>query len=138
GYNAGTQVFSADFSIQNLTAQKLGITSGAVVTGVFAFLPTAPTVLSGSGAGQHSRDRKSTRLNSSHSQISYAVFCLKKKNAIKAEARVAPSQNPPVPLLLPSATLTCSRPPRAIIGSKNFTETDLLADTMAHHTDQRT
>src|SRR2546421_5464185 len=26
------------------------------------------------------RDRKSTRLNSSHDQISYAVFCLKKKN----------------------------------------------------------
>src|SRR5438270_14048373 len=30
------------------------------------------------GAGED-RDRKSTRLNSSHSQISYAVFCLKKK-----------------------------------------------------------
>src|SRR5450432_3248109 len=28
-----------------------------------------------------STDRKSTRLNSSHDQISYAVFCLKKKNA---------------------------------------------------------
>src|SRR2546430_6704122 len=28
------------------------------------------------------RDRKSTRLNSSHSQISYAVFCLKKKKKI--------------------------------------------------------
>src|SRR2546430_8889285 len=28
---------------------------------------------------RRSRDRKSTRLNSSHSQISYAVFCLKKK-----------------------------------------------------------
>src|SRR2546430_8277325 len=28
---------------------------------------------------QLERDRKSTRLNSSHSQISYAVFCLKKK-----------------------------------------------------------
>src|SRR2546430_8977900 len=28
------------------------------------------------------RDRKSTRLNSSHSQISYAVFCLKKKTKI--------------------------------------------------------
>src|SRR5206468_9044271 len=27
----------------------------------------------------HTRDRKSTRLNSSHDQISYAVFCLKKK-----------------------------------------------------------
>src|SRR5438270_5988463 len=30
-----------------------------------------------------SADRKSTRLNSSHSQISYAVFCLKKKKKIK-------------------------------------------------------
>src|SRR2546430_15495101 len=30
-------------------------------------------------ARQAGRDRKSTRLNSSHSQISYAVFCLKKK-----------------------------------------------------------
>src|SRR2546430_12985097 len=29
--------------------------------------------------GLDPRDRKSTRLNSSHSQISYAVFCLKKK-----------------------------------------------------------
>src|SRR2546430_11713119 len=29
--------------------------------------------------GQSRQDRKSTRLNSSHSQISYAVFCLKKK-----------------------------------------------------------
>src|SRR5688572_31842411 len=29
--------------------------------------------------GGSSQDRKSTRLNSSHSQISYAVFCLKKK-----------------------------------------------------------
>src|SRR2546430_6588571 len=29
------------------------------------------------------RDRKSTRLNSSHSQISYAVFCLKKKRKSK-------------------------------------------------------
>src|SRR5688572_31497476 len=30
--------------------------------------------------GRTVEDRKSTRLNSSHSQISYAVFCLKKKN----------------------------------------------------------
>src|SRR2546430_4475678 len=30
-------------------------------------------------ARRNPRDRKSTRLNSSHSQISYAVFCLKKK-----------------------------------------------------------
>src|SRR5256886_13518354 len=32
------------------------------------------------GVGSDVADRKSTRLNSSHSQISYAVFCLKKKN----------------------------------------------------------
>src|SRR5690349_23600179 len=30
-------------------------------------------------AARHERDRKSTRLNSSHVEISYAVFCLKKK-----------------------------------------------------------
>src|SRR5690348_17476634 len=30
--------------------------------------------------GQAAEDRKSTRLNSSHPSISYAVFCLKKKN----------------------------------------------------------
>src|SRR5688572_32245033 len=35
--------------------------------------------IEGSGAMECERDRKSTRLNSSHSQISYAVFCLKKK-----------------------------------------------------------
>src|SRR2546422_8593511 len=34
------------------------------------------------------RDRKSTRLNSSHGYISYAVFCLKKKNRRTTAARV--------------------------------------------------
>src|SRR3712207_8897491 len=33
-------------------------------------------------ARRSARDRKSTRLNSSHANISYAVFCLKKKNYI--------------------------------------------------------
>src|SRR2546430_10121984 len=36
-------------------------------------------VRSGGFAERRQADRKSTRLNSSHSQISYAVFCLKKK-----------------------------------------------------------
>src|SRR2546422_8188832 len=35
-------------------------------------------------------DRKSTRLNSSHGYISYAVFCLKKKTNPKASAEAAP------------------------------------------------
>src|SRR3712207_7424700 len=33
-----------------------------------------------SGDSRRNRDRKSTRLNSSHANISYAVFCLKKTN----------------------------------------------------------
>src|SRR2546428_7345514 len=38
--------------------------------------------------GSH-RDRKSTRLNSSHDQISYAVFCLKKKKNDKHRSSTA-------------------------------------------------
>src|SRR2546430_11994107 len=34
------------------------------------------------------RDRKSTRLNSSHSQISYAVFCLKKKKITHSSSMI--------------------------------------------------
>src|SRR3989442_8572409 len=37
-------------------------------------------------AGDQGRDRKSTRLNSSHVRISYAVFCLKKKKHLEARA----------------------------------------------------
>src|SRR5205809_2673895 len=36
---------------------------------------------------RHGRDRKSTRLNSSHGYISYAVFCLKKKKKKKKHKR---------------------------------------------------
>src|SRR3712207_8895424 len=35
-------------------------------------------------AAEHGQDRKSTRLNSSHANISYAAFCLKKKNEVVA------------------------------------------------------
>src|SRR3712207_8899623 len=42
---------------------------------------SAPT--SGREAPATVQDRKSTRLNSSHANISYAVFCLKKKNKIQ-------------------------------------------------------
>src|SRR2546430_3414483 len=38
-----------------------------------------PIVATAPSTSGRPRDRKSTRLNSSHSQISYAVFCLKKK-----------------------------------------------------------
>src|SRR5690606_40349804 len=42
--------------------------------------PPPQVLLRGRARRTHHRDRKSTRLNSSHVKISYAVFCLKKKN----------------------------------------------------------
>src|SRR5688572_31136990 len=39
------------------------------------------------GRARDTSDRKSTRLNSSHSQISYAVFCLKKKKERHKESQ---------------------------------------------------
>src|SRR5438132_10791041 len=42
------------------------------------YFAAAGLARSGEGADEH-QDRKSTRLNSSHTVISYAVFCLKKK-----------------------------------------------------------
>src|SRR3712207_7512804 len=44
--------------------------------------PCAPggPAAGGCGSARRVSDRKSTRLNSSHANISYAVFCLKKKN----------------------------------------------------------
>src|SRR2546421_11220227 len=53
-----------------------GATPGIFLSGPPSACTTAATFASGVLFG----DRKSTRLNSSHDQISYAVFCLKKKN----------------------------------------------------------
>src|SRR2546430_11953388 len=43
------------------------------------------------------KDRKSTRLNSSHSQISYAVFCLKKKTIITRPTTATGPEHPSPP-----------------------------------------
>src|SRR2546427_3994053 len=56
-------------------ALGLGTGAGPVIAG---HEPCGVVAARGSGVSEE--DRKSTRLNSSHSQISYAVFCLKKKN----------------------------------------------------------
>src|SRR3712207_8668724 len=53
--------------VNTLASALLGLVVGALIV-VFMSLTF------------HRRDRKSTRLNSSHANISYAVFCLKKKN----------------------------------------------------------
>src|SRR2546430_4530316 len=51
-----------------------------VITEVINEIAARTNLLALNAAIEAARDRKSTRLNSSHSQISYAVFCLKKKN----------------------------------------------------------
>src|SRR3712207_8305970 len=60
---------------QNLSFPELKVVSSAGPSG-------RPAPMSKSGQSAHrprrGRDRKSTRLNSSHANISYAVFCLKK------------------------------------------------------------
>src|SRR3712207_6862349 len=59
--------FLTDRQLQPALQQHAGLLVGVVVQG-------------DDGALVHLQDRKSTRLNSSHANISYAVFCLKKKN----------------------------------------------------------
>src|SRR5947199_3695204 len=57
-----------------------------------ARLPRAPGRPRGERAHALRQDRKSTRLNSSHLGISYAVFCLKKKISMN-KAKVAPQMD---------------------------------------------
>src|SRR5688572_32078613 len=55
------------------------------------------------------RDRKSTRLNSSHSQISYAVFCLKKKKDTEVASRVQVQRRYVHPLVVEPPRAACRR-----------------------------
>src|SRR2546430_10372628 len=60
-----------------------------------SLLSMSLALLTGRGESEwHDGDRKSTRLNSSHSQISYAVFCLKKKKNTPYIARRAHMRDP--------------------------------------------
>src|SRR5256885_12645748 len=52
------------------------------------------------------QDRKSTRLNSSHLVISYAVFCLKKKKNRVTSSRLIRAPRPPRSILSSAHTLT--------------------------------
>src|SRR5688572_31200815 len=55
------------------------VTGGGSGVGIAALINGTTDIAASSRPIKTSEDRKSTRLNSSHSQISYAVFCLKKK-----------------------------------------------------------
>src|SRR5690242_21397941 len=60
------------------------------------------------GRADHRGDRKSTRLNSSHMSISYAVFCLKKKNRKQCRVLFDSASRSASPRLLSTAPLTSS------------------------------
>src|SRR5256885_13268034 len=70
-----------------LIAARPSVTSGAKSFSQSPF-GRAEFNESSQGAPSSSADRKSTRLNSSHLVISYAVFCLKKKNKTAAKTVV--------------------------------------------------
>src|SRR5438552_4683742 len=59
--------------------------------GVVGYQRRAPALSPGMGPRREKEDRKSTRLNSSHQIISYAVFCLKKKSIDHREQCVTSS-----------------------------------------------
>src|SRR2546430_12072578 len=67
-------------------------------------------------ARRSARDRKSTRLNSSHSQISYAVFCLKKKKDVPTPEHIrtahivfVPARGARADVAIPPPSLGASR-----------------------------
>src|SRR5688572_31623946 len=72
-----TTLFRSEARQYTMPAGGRGYTRPASLISLWT---TAPYLLNNTvGVFNGDPDRKSTRLNSSHSQISYAVFCLKKK-----------------------------------------------------------
>src|SRR2546427_3250762 len=63
-----------------IDGEKLWIVQSRDITTLYPIPASAPDP-------ERDLDRKSTRLNSSHSQISYAVFCLKKKKTTYSKYR---------------------------------------------------
>src|SRR2546430_8681356 len=67
---------------ENPMLTRRDVLIGAIAAGATMHLRTGFAKASQPATPVNFEDRKSTRLNSSHSQISYAVFCLKKKKHI--------------------------------------------------------
>src|SRR5947209_9339856 len=73
--------------IENPAATFAVRVAGESMTGVGIFPGDIAIVNRARAVGDQCIDRKSTRLNSSHANISYAVFCLKKKKQQKCYIR---------------------------------------------------
>src|ERR1022692_4684745 len=96
-------------------------------------LPSAGDLLGGRRAVlRHYVDRKSTRLNSSHLVISYAVFCLKKKirSVIRSRANPASELTVPAPAT-PGARARTSQGPIAVFFFNKTATTEIY--TLSPH-----
>src|SRR2546422_8133608 len=69
-------------TVRGRTCHRPPIAFRASTSSGYGTVTSHPSRATSTGEGSSSRDRKCTRLNSSHGYISYAVFCLKKKNRI--------------------------------------------------------
>src|SRR5437868_8612511 len=78
-YPASTELYT--LSLHDALPISTVVAAEVSVQGVFTFGPESLAFgfLAHPGGKTERQDRKSTRLNSSHVSISYAVFCLKKK-----------------------------------------------------------
>src|SRR5205807_6298297 len=106
--------------IAKLTEITLETTGELVVVGCDLVGPQPCFQSTVTDAGREPRsDRKSTRLNSSHLVISYAVFCLKKKNVTSSSVSTSssttstrlPSSAPPLASPALAAADACAAPP---------------------------
>src|SRR3712207_7118851 len=75
-----------------------GVNVNAIAPGYMATDNTAPIRADEARAKSILEDRKSTRLNSSHANISYAVFCLKKKQRPTTACRIPPLKTRHAPI----------------------------------------
>src|SRR3712207_7749279 len=70
-------IFDIEGSWSDYSVESPSLRYSASVASGSSVMPSSPSATTSSAWSSASRDRKSTRLNSSHANISYAVFCLK-------------------------------------------------------------
>src|SRR2546430_3208101 len=80
-----TTLFRSTLNGTGFTTDFAAFWNGAVLNSTFVNANQITANVPANLIAQMGQDRKSTRLNSSHSQISYAVFCLKKKKKHHSE-----------------------------------------------------